>query len=89
MKTIKQLEEEMKNIDKKYGNRTDEFLIAHRLDERIETLKDVLKLIDEWKKENNKVLTTSKLKKDKVIIADYVKRDKIYELKKKISGGEK
>ena len=47
----------------------------------------ILKIIEEWEKKNQEVLTTDKLKKEKIIIADYVKWDKIKELKQAVLSG--
>jgi len=68
---IKELEEELKNIDKKYGNRVDEFAIAQNLSTQIQTLKDVVKLIE--------VLQTKKPYNERNF-------DDLQELKQKIQG---
>jgi len=47
---------------------------------------DNLKIIDEFEKENTKILKTENIIKKKIIIADYIKWDDFRKLKKKLEG---
>jgi len=87
MKTIKQLKQEIKKMPDGYTGRTN-FLKEHKLRSKLETLKEVLELIDEEIKERELEINTKPKNKVAVLSRNIsiAEKSRMLKIKKKITG---